>query len=359
MIKKKKIGFVIFSMSPGGAERVVAILCNRLCSVFDVFLFLVSTKTKSAYSINNEVHIQYLSESKRISPFKKIRTLKGYCKQNRIDVLIAFLNPCVFYAAAVGKILKIPVISSERNNPKTDPRGFALRVLRCLAYRLSTRIVFQTKDALLFFSRSIREKGVIIPNPVSPSFSSVVRECTNQKDVILFVGRFQKQKNITLLLSAFEIFHKTHPSFSLILVGDSCGSNYQNQIRSLTCADSIKVMGTTTDVGKYLTNSKIYALSSDYEGIPNSLLEALCAGVPCVATDCPCGGPKVLMDSNPGGILVRVGDSLSFAEALSKIADNYPHYFEQAICFKNVINEKYSVDSIAFLWKDLIESVAS
>lgn len=76
-------------------------------------------------------------------------------------------------------------------------------------------------------------------------------------------------------------------------------------------------MGVTECPQEVLKEAKVFVLSSDYEGMPNALMEALAAGVPCVAANCPCGGPKMLIKNGINGFLVQIKKEKEMAEAIS------------------------------------------
>ena len=113
-------------------------------------------------------------------------------------------------------------------------------------------------------------------------------------------------------------------------------------------------MGATNDVAKALQTADLFVLSSDYEGMPNALMEAMAAGVPCISTDCPCGGPRELITHKKNGILVSVGDVALMTEAMKSLLQNkeYCNRLGKAVKLR-ASNFKY--DKILRVWKEYIQ----
>ena len=219
MEAKKTIAFVISSLTAGGAERVVSLLCNKLSSEFDVSLFITSVRQPITYPVNPSVNVSYLSEDKRLNPAKKIFALRKEFKKLSPRVVIAFTDPCSYYAVKAAHGLGIPVVCSERNSPKFSPSNLLMRISRYFAYSQASGVVFQTQEARAFFSKGVQKKGVIIPNPVNSDFLCARAPLSEIRKVILFAGRLVPQKNVSLLIDSFAIFYQKHPDYTLNIYG--------------------------------------------------------------------------------------------------------------------------------------------
>ena len=146
----------------------------------------------------------------------------------------------------------------------------------------------------------------------------------NGKDKsILSVGRIYPQKNHALLLRAFAQIHKSKPEFKLKICGKgSEENNLQKLANDLGIADSVCFMGEISNIREQLKSCSCFVLSSDYEGLPNALMEAMAVGVPVISTDCPCGGPRMLIKGNENGVLVPCGDVDKLGSAIEEVIGN-------------------------------------
>jgi glycosyltransferase involved in cell wall biosynthesis len=359
MKARKTIAFVISSLTAGGAERVVSLLCNKLSSEFNVSLFITSVRQSITYPVNPSVTVNYLSESKRLNPAKKISILKKDFKTLAPSVVVAFTDPCSYYAVKAARGLNIPVVCSERNSPKFSPSNFLMRMSRHFAYKQASGVVFQTQEARAYFSKSIQNKGVIIPNPVNSDFLCARAPLSEIKKVILFAGRLVPQKNVGMLIDSFALFHQKHSDYTLNIYGQGpLLVDLTAKVEKLGLKKAIIFCGHRANIQTLFPSAAIVALSSNHEGIPNVLLEALSAGVPCVCTDCPSGGPRELMKGNQFGFEVPVGDASCFADAMAKIVSDYPRFYFGAEEFSKEINSRYSMTKIGQMWCNYLSSIA-
>ena len=120
--------------------------------------------------------------------------------------------------------------------------------------------------------------------------------------------------------------------------------------------DRIIFAGDTNNVPEKLASCKIFVLSSDYEGMPNALMEAMASGVPCVSTDCPCGGPKELIINNQDGVLVPINDVDRMSSALSELLRNDRLRKKLGDNAKKRA-EKFKAERIYSIWKQYFEKV--
>lgn len=161
-------------------------------------------------------------------------------------------------------------------------------------------------------------------NAVKEEFYQVER--TPVRGEIVTCGRLTEQKNHKLLIDAFAEVQKIYPFATLKIYGEGVlREKLQNQIDSLNLNEKVFLMGATNDVAKALQTADLFVLSSDYEGMPNALMEAMAAGVPCISTDCPCGGPRELFGEDASDKLVPCNDSAQLAEAICCVFDGAEH----------------------------------
>ena len=299
-----------------GAQRVMANLSFMIVKK-NVELVLVND-----YEIPKEEEIELPDKARRIilddcnnynkGKFKKnvyrIKKLRKILKQEKPDLALSFLEGPNKKLILASLGLKINTVISIRCNPAAIYKSkFSYFVVNML-YSFSKRIVFQTQDALRFFWKRIQKKGVIINNSVNKLFfDSKYNGCSNN---IVTFGRLEPEEKKKLLIDAFKNIENMVPDSELFIYGSgslkSCFLRYSN--------DRIHILDNVTDVVSILEQCKVFVLCSDTEGMPNALMEALAVGVPSISTDCPCGGPKMLIENGVNGFLINCGDQKALEE---------------------------------------------
>jgi len=351
-----KISFVIGSFGGGGAERVASILLNEWCKDYDVTVILTSAPQRHKYLLDSRIHVYYLSQ-KKIFAFRKINKLTRILSSIQPDVVISFLNAPNFYATIAANRLNIVNISSERNNPKFSPRNLFLRILRHIAFSRSSVVVFQTQGAKKFFNSTIQQKSRIIPNPlaIEDSLLSLTRIIQNK---IIAVGRLEKQKDYHVMLEAFAIFFERHKEFALEIYGEGESRNsILEKAEKLGISSAVFLKSFTSDIHSRMIESKIFLMSSKFEGFPNALLEAVALGIPCVSTNCPPGSPSEIIVGGVNGFLVDVGNSSQMANSMEKIISRYDDFILSSKLESQKTREKYGLPNILSQWDALFSDI--
>lgn len=328
--------FCINSLVKGGAERVISNLANYFSvdnevsimtlTNFDVEYELknnikvikLDKKNKDAYKINNKVIRILLKIPKFLT-----RNFKMKKELERInpDIIISFL-PETSFLVLFNKRNKDKVLISVRNDPKIEYSGKIYKFLMKKLYPKADAFVFQTDEAKKYFDKIISAKCDIIPNSINPKFIGERFE-GNRENKIVSVGRLTKQKNFELLIKAFSEINKKYPDYKLIIYGEGEKRvELENLIRELDLQECVELPGICNDIKEKIIDAKLFVLPSLYEGMPNALLEAMALGIPVVATDCPCGGPKALIGKNEKGLLVEVDNQVELVKAIENVLSN-------------------------------------
>ena len=322
----KKIILYIDNMNRGGAQRVMSNLADYFAGKGEKVILVndyPADGKRSTYEISNPVERVYLRNSYTKDPIAnslgRATKLRSLIKREAPDVVLSFLGgPNIrMLVAAVG--LKVKKIVSVRNDPNKEYGTNPLK--KAFVRKLFARAdgcVFQTEDAAQYFSPKARAKSVIIYNPVAESFLGVNR-AEDSKNIIT-VGRMSPQKNHLLLINAFAEIADEFPDERLIIYGDGpLREVLKKRVKELRLEERVLMPGNILNVEEALSKAKAFVLSSDYEGMPNALMEAMAAGVPCISTDCPCGGPRMLIQNEVQGMLVPCRAKEALANALRKV----------------------------------------
>jgi len=349
-------------LKKGGAERVISNLANYFIN--DNKVSIVTTiKGEQYYELDKNINVYSLDQGSNIENFliknvKRIRNLKKIINKVKPDIIVSFL-PEPSYRLLFLKIFNknLKVIVSVRNDPKIEYKNIISKLVMKLLYSKADGFVFQTEEAKNYFSKKIKNKSTIIPNPVNKNFICEPFFGKREKTIVT-VGRLEKQKNHELLINAFSKIANKYRDYKLIIYGDgSLRTNLEEQIQRLKLENRVILAGQVDEIHKVIYKSGLFVLSSDYEGMPNCLLEAMALGIPCISTDCPCGGPKEIIDNGINGILVPTNDVSKMSKAIEKIILDD----DKKISYSKESNKKISLnfnpEVINKKWKDYIKRV--
>ena len=326
----KHIVFLTLTLSRGGAERVIANLCNDALSGKYRVSIITCMNRPVGYELKSGIEhicieetsdIHYHNLAERF--MKRRKRLKRVLEECKPDVLLCFLPEPNFLALSLKKYFHFPTIISVRNDPVREYKKPIYQLIMRMLYPKADGYVFQTKQAMEYFSFSkhIMDKGTIIPNPLGRDFIEFSRvEEKKRKKVIVNVGNFSGQKNQVLLIRTFSKIADQFPEHGLTIYGEgSKRKELEELICELHLEKRVKLPGNVSKLAEKIEDAALFVLSSDYEGMPNALMEAMAMGIPCISTDCPCGGPDFLIRNGENGMLVPVGDMDGLADAMSKL----------------------------------------
>ena len=349
-----KINFITATMAGGGTERVISVLANYFIQKNYKVVILLLADSRVEYVLNPQIDVIQISEltGKKIKQrIKKIVNLKTFIKNNKQDIYLSFGTETNLFSIISSFMLSTKLIISERN----DPNKCGYKMIRNLFYVFGKKFVFQTEDAKKCFSKKIQENSVIIPNPITDNLPSPFEG--ERKKCIVSVGRLEPQKNQKLLIKAFSKFLKQEPEYTLRIFGKgSLQRELEDEAKRLFIYDKVDFAGFSNDIANDIKDATMFVLSSDYEGISNSMLEALAMGIPVISTDCPCGGSKMMIENYVNGILVPVGDADGLCNAMLEVARN--DEFAEGLSKEAVkVREYYSIEKICLEWEQQIDTV--
>lgn len=346
-----RIGIIIGDMTMGGGgERVAATLSNFFSSKGHI-VYLYHYARGNKFDIDKDVNLISIlnSESKWIKrKFERILGTRNELKKTNLDVLITLGWANSIYGAMFCDN-NTKLIASERSDPFSEPKIKAFRLLRNWAYNKSDVLVCQTNIAKKCFPKA---NGVVIMNPLRTDLPEPY--LGKRRNAVVTYCRIAQQKNIPLLLKAFKFFHNLHKEFTLEIYGNGPLEGEMHRLASFLGVDRyVTFKPFMRDVHNIIKDAYMYVSSSDYEGLSNSMLEAMAIGMPVISTDCPIGGARMVIRSGINGMLVPVGDVKKMTSAMCRMADDTEFAY---LCGKNAqeIKTMLSVENICNKWLQLM-----
>lgn len=326
MEKSPKIVLAIGKLTGGGAERVVSLWANALCKHgFDVSILLESRSEKE-YAVSDRVRICAVSPTEssflQMGYGKRLWRMRSIIKSIGPDFVISFLPTMQIYMMFATWGLGIRRIETIRINPWMIRLSLLRQRLWRWTYRSAWRIILQTEEQASFFSEMEQRKAVVIPNPLSHTYEKVApRPMHSEVLSCLAVGRIDAQKNYPLMIRGFAEVAREYPQLTLRIYGEgnpSYVAEVQRVIVEQGMENQVVLMGRSTEIEAVYQTSDLFLMTSDFEGSPNALIEAMASRLICISTDCKTG-PKDLITSGEQGWLVPVGERKALAEAIRRV----------------------------------------
>lgn len=353
----KKIIMVNSRLSNGGSERVMTILANQFAKnkEYDVHMILLRESNDNVYEVNNRVKLHqfsYNTNNKIIKAIRRYKMLKNFLKNEKPDIVISFMIDINILTLLSGRSMRNKIIVSERADPQSKERNIIHRHLEKKLYPKCKKVVLQTNDVKKYYTKNKVYNTVVIPNPISGEIPKPNYGKRNQ--TIVSAGRMTSQKNFKLLIDGFSRIAERYSNYNLVIYGQGPLLNRLKEQASEYGLDKrIIFPGFVRDVDNKINEASIYVSTSNYEGISNSMMEALAMGVPTICTDCPVGGAAMMIENNVNGILIPMNDVDALYNAMTKILDNKD--FSDKISKEAIkIKDKYSVEKIVKEWEKLL-----
>lgn len=345
----KKVTFVSGRLGGGGSERVLTLVANQMKRDGYNISIIAFGQMDKVY--DNECPVTIL---KFTNDFNQIVALRKEIKKQTPDVVIAFEYYVGMKTVLATIGLGIKVIVSERNDPhKLDAQPLK-KFLRNLLYGWADTIVCQTDDAKAYFSSRIQKKATVICNPV---INGLPLWSGKQSHTIINYCKLEKQKNLPLLIDSFNLIKDKYPDWNLEIYGE--GSEKQkllDLIESKGLQDRANIYPFAENIHEIAATKYMFVSSSDFEGISNSMLEAMAMGMPVVCTDCSIGGARMVIENGKNGLLVNAGNRTDLANVMTYLISNYNQAKRLAEEAKTV-RKKYALSSISMEWERLVEKI--
>jgi glycosyltransferase involved in cell wall biosynthesis len=358
-----RIVLVLPGLNAGGSEHIVQVIANKWAERgwHVSILTLAAPGTHSYYTYDSRVttHRLSLPPARRVASaaiwqaLRRIVALRRAIRASNPQLVISFLSRTNVLTLLATRGLDLPVVVSERNNPELQVLGPVWSWLRARLYPRAFSLVTMTQDALEFFPEPVRRRGRVIPNAVE--LLPVTDRSRGDGNFLVAVGRLVPQKGFDLLLEAFAKVADDCPSCSLVVWGEGTErAQLERQRDMLGLNDRILLPGITDRPGAWVETADVFVLSSRYEGWGIVLLEAMGAGLPVVAFDCP-WGPREMIDDGVNGILVPNGNVPALAAALTTLLCDAA-LRERLGAAARVKALSFTPERIIVHWDDLVEA---
>lgn len=356
-----KILIVISQMICGGAERVV----------YNTYRALLKKKVKVTLLVLGDFYYDLFSDLKKEhvvlykredckgklkTNISKVKFIKRHIKSVNPDLIVSFVDTTNILTILANLGSSYPLIISERNNPDFAKISKPWFLLRRILYRYADCLLVANKGLSKRCEDRFRVKKIeITPNMIKLNHYSRM----TPKLRIVAVGSLTLQKRFDILIDAIKLLNGRSllGEFTVDIYGVGPLQNLiKEKIKENQLTNIIQLKGLSSDIFHEYVNAEIFVLSSDYEGQPNVLLEAMSSGLACVSTNCDFG-PSELINHGEDGLLVDVNSPEQLADALEKLIQNDLLREELGKNAKEKITESFSEDVVIKKWLDVFQRV--
>jgi glycosyltransferase involved in cell wall biosynthesis len=363
-----KVLFYLFSMGPGGAERVTANLANSWAeNGWDITIVTVAPQTEDLFTLHPAVRriaLNLAAPSRGIIDavlwnLQRIRALRKVLLESKPDIAIAMMaTGCVTLALAARKTGTVP-LGSVRSHPPSRPTKAVWRWMQSVTFGQLSAVVALTQTSAAWLAANTNSRRLeVIPNPVIcplPHNEPTIDPgtvCKGDRKIMLAAGRLAPEKRFDLLIEAFPSIAAQHENWDLVIVGDGAErEKLQALIRKSGLDSRIFLPGWAGNLADWYERADLYVMTSRFEGFPNTLAEAMAYGVPAVSFDCDTG-PRDIIRDGKDGLLVPPGDTAALKNALHRMISDDALRSRFGISAKDT-RERFSTNSIFRMWENL------
>lgn len=323
----KKICFLSGDMSrSGGTERVLAIIANELCKKEDLFeihiLSTVNENMTSFFPLDKRIKQSRILNDKALNfkkqYFKVVKGIRNYVKKNNIDVFIDVEVISSIFSIPATRFTSTKHIAWEHFNFYENNGSFLRALARKIDAKFSDYIITLTEEDKNNYLNNLKIIGKIdyIYNPME---IKEVNKCSLHSKQIVSVGRLTYQKGFDMLIDVAKDVLEKNKEYKWLILGDGEDKNrLQEKINKYNLQDRLILKGKVSNVEDYYKNSSLYVMTSRFEGLPMTLLEAKSYKMPIVSFDCPTG-PSEIIRNNINGYLVKANDIKEMSNKVNSV----------------------------------------
>lgn len=335
----KTLMIVTGGLGTGGLERISCFIANSFIEkgwkVVILTLLQRTSDSCSFQSLNKNIIVK--NYDGRQNPLKHKflaigtwrKMIKNYTNEFNPDCILAMTFKIASMVCLFAPKMSNRVTVREISDPKSKVRNRIVNLLTEFFCRKVKNIIFQTHWEKDCYHNTIKNKGVVIPNPLTIDVN--VTGSFKEKKMFALSRLLINQKRQDILIQAFSIFHKEHPDYSLEIYGkggDKC--TLEKLILKYECSDFVKILDPVPNIHAIVREYRCFVLTSDYEGMSNALLECYCSGIPCLSSDWP--GVEDIVTNGLDGLIYKRQDIEQLASLMSFVASN------DEVCKKMTMN---------------------
>ena len=360
-----KIAIYISLLSRGGAERKAANIADYMYRQGNEVVLINMYRSEKEYEVSEgikRITSEPLPEELpggRIGNFiTRFNRLRSIWKSERPDVVLSFIGKTNVMTLLTTRGLNIPVAVALTGAPGREYYSPMLKFMARHLFKCADAVLLQTRQSMDFFPKGVLKKAIIMRNPVSADYDIDRYEGERDKTIVT-LGRVDSNKNHELIIDAFANIAKDCPDWKVYIYGEGPERDRLiKKVDDLGLSDRVLLPGFTNDPVSVLKKAGVFVLSSNSEGTPNALIEAMMLGLPVISTDCPCGGPGELIRDGENGLLIPMNDVSKMQDSLQKIINNY-HFAEQIGRESAKTRDIYSPKKVFKTWEELFETLAN
>ena len=359
----KKICFLNGNMSrAGGTERVTSMIANELVkdSAYEIHVLSVTNPTMTSFfELHSSVYQATLLRKEDVDLkydyFKIVKKLRRYLKTHQIDILIEVDVICNLYTIPATCWTKVKTISWEHFNYYSN-NGSRLRDLsRKLTKYFSTHIVTLTEQDRRNYQEhlGIKDKITCIYNPIEKIPETMYQSESKQ---IISVGRLMYQKGFDMLCEVAKEVLTKHSDWTWLIIGEGAERPMlEKKIKEYHLEGRLVLTGNQKEMSHYYQESAFFVMTSRYEGLPMTLLEAKSYRLPIISFDCQTGPAEIIQDG-VNGYLVTLEDCegmISKIEELLNSREKLVNFSNHSQC--NI--EKFNKERVIMEWRELLNAI--
>ena len=362
-----KIALVIASLQSGGAERVAINLAHGFANDGNqVSLITLSSPQTDFYDLPkvvDRVALDCMIPSDGLlnglrNNRKRVLLIRDALRGINPEVTISFCTETNVLVLLAARRLLTKVVITEHLDPQKTSYGFHWELLRRWVYPHADQLVSVSKGVQQGFDWMPVSKRVVIYNPISvsspPNKLSAPQVCDSSKKWITSMGRLEHQKGFDILIDAVGLAREGLEGWQVCLIGDGpLRGAIETKIREMNLGDLVVLTGRLKNPHDVIRRSKLFVMSSRFEGFPMAHAEALMCGVPVVATNCP-SGPSEMIEHGVNGLLVPPEDTDSLSRAMLCVMNDVEMQTRMAHAALGIKN-RLGLAPIMRQWQDLFD----
>ncbi len=353
-MKLKKIIIFYPSFERGGVEIILVNFISFLLKK-KIKVTLISSNFNNKKFLNNKLFnyikfysIQNFMHNRIIKAYNASKELIRELKKSKKKETIVFSLQSSSISILISKLFGYKVVVRNAEDPiystyfaDSKPLSLMVIALKIITYNFANGIITNSIGSKKSMNKLLltKKKVVSIYNPYLKHDFKIKK--IKKKNIILSVGRLTKQKDFKTLIYAFSLIHKKIDSYKLLIIGDGEKRNSLNKlIINLGLSKKIKILGWINNTSRYYITSKLFVLSSIYEGLGNVLIDATNYKLPVITSNCK-SGPSEIIDNGKGGYLFPIKNSYKLSRIILEALNNKSITMKKTNFAKKRVNRFY------------------